>query len=100
MDPYYIQPGTPVYFKVLTLITLPSTCTTSTCTNCRTLHGFVQSDTGAYVAVIVPSMNNKTFVVTHSALTYDDTPEAVTTALVPPPTISFDDLISQSRCSP
>lgn len=90
MDPYYIQPGTPVYFE---FITLHGTAR-------RTLHGFVQSDTGAYVTVIVPSMNNKTFVGPHSALTYDDTPEAVTTALVPPPTISFDDLISQSRCSP
>ncbi len=90
MDPYYIQPGTPVYFGIITLHG----------TARRTLHGFVQSDNGAYVTVIVPSMNNKTFVATHSALTYDDTPEAVTTALVPPPTISFDDLISQSRCSP
>lgn len=90
MGPYYIQPGTPVYFEIITLHG----------TARRTLHGFVQSDTGVYVTVIVPSMNNKTFVATHSALTYDDTPEAVTTALVPPPTISFDDLISQSRCSP
>lgn len=90
MDPYYIQPGTPVYFGTIMLHG----------TARRTLHGFVQSDNGVYVTVIVPSMNYKTFVTTHSALTYDDTPEAVTTALVPPPTISFDDLISQSRCSP
>ena len=89
MDPYYIQPGTPVYFEIITLHGAAH----------RTLHGFVQSDTGVYVTVIVPSMNNKTFVATHSALTYDDTPEAVTPALVPPPTISFDQLISQSRCS-
>lgn len=65
MDPYYIQPGTPVYFGIITLHG----------TARRTLHGFVQSDNGAYVTVIVPSMNNKTFVATHSALTYDDTPK-------------------------
>lgn len=90
MGPYYIQPGTPVYFGIITLHG----------TARRTLHGFVQSDNGVYVAVIVPSMNYKTFVATHSALTYDDTPEAVTPAPLPTPSISFDELISQSRCSP
>lgn len=89
MDPYYIQPGTPVYLKIITLHGAAH----------RTLHGFVQSDNGAYVTVIVPSMNNKTFVAIHSALTYDDTPEAVTPSPLPAPTISFDELISQSRCS-
>lgn len=83
MDPYYIQPGTPVYFEIITLHG----------TARRTLHGFVQSDTGVYVTVIVPSMNNKTFVATHSALTYDDTPEAVTPAPLPASTISFDQLL-------
>lgn len=87
MDPYYIQPGTPVYFGILTLHG----------TARRTLHGFVQSDNGVYVTVIVPSMNYKTFVATHSALTYDDTPEAVTPAPLPTPLISFDELISQGR---
>lgn len=87
MDPYYIQPGTPVYFEIITLHG----------TARRILHGFVQSDTGVYVTVIVPSMNNKTFVTTHSALTYDDTPEAVTPAPFPTPPISFDELISQGR---
>ena len=87
MDPYYIQPGTPVYFEIITLHG----------TARRTLHGFVQFDNGAYVAVIVPSMNNKTFFTTHSALTYDDTPEAVTPAPFPTSPISFDELISQGR---
>lgn len=87
MDPYYIQPGTPVYFKIITLHG----------TARRTIHGFVQSDNGTYVTVIVPSMNNKTFVATHSALTYDDTPEAVTPAPLPTSPISFDELISQGR---
>jgi len=90
MGPYYIQPGTPVYFEIITLHG----------TARRTFHGFVKSDTGVYVAVAVPSMNNKTFVTTHSALTYDDTPEAVTPAPLPTSPISFDELISQSRCSP
>ena len=90
MGPYYIQPGTPVYFGIITLHG----------TARPTLHGFVQSDNGVYVTVIVPSMNYKTFVATHSALTYDDTPEAVTPSPLPTPTISFDELISQSRCSP
>lgn len=90
MDPYYIQPGTPVYFEIITLHG----------TARRAFHGFVQSDNGAYVTVIVPSMNNKTFGVTHPALTYDDTPEAVTPAPLPTSPISFDELISQSRCSP
>lgn len=80
MDPYYIQSGTPVYFKYTTFSNLPSTCT-----GYLTFHG------------IVPSMNNKTFVVTHPALTYDDTPEAVTPAPLPTPSISFDELISQGR---
>ena len=53
MNPYYIQPGTPVYLKII--------------------------------------------VTTHSALTYDDTPEAVTPSPLPTPTISFDELISQGR---
>lgn len=87
MDPYYIQPGTPVYLKIITLHGAAH----------RTLHGFVQSDNGTYVEVVVPSMNNKTFVTTHSVLTYDDTPEAVTTAPLPTPSISFDELISQGR---
>lgn len=87
MDPYYIQPGTPVYFKIITQYGAPR----------RTLHGFVQSDNSANVTVIVPSMNYKTFVATHSALTYDDTPEAVTPAPLPTPPISFDELISQGR---
>ena len=87
MDPYYIQPGTPVYFGILTLHG----------TARRTLYGFVQSDNGVYVTVIVPSMNYKTFAATHSALTYDDTPEAVTPAPLPTPSISFDELISQGR---
>lgn len=87
MGPYYIQPGTPVYFGIITLHG----------TAHRTLHGFVQSDNGTYVEVVVPSMNNKTFVTTHSALTYDDTPEAVTPSPLPTPTISFDELISQGR---
>lgn len=87
MDPYYIQPGTPVYFEIIMLHGAAH----------RTLHGFVQSDNGVYVTVIVPSMNNKTFAVTHSALTYDDTPEAVTTAPLPTSPISFDELISQGR---
>ena len=87
MNPYYIQPGTPVYFEIITLHG----------TAHRTFHGFVQSDTGVYVTVIVPSMNNKTFVATHSVLTYDDTPEAVTPAPLPTPPISFDELISQGR---
>ena len=88
MGPYYIQPGTPVYFKIITLHGTAA---------CLTLHGFVKSDTGTYVEVVVPSMNNKTFVTTHSALTYDDTPEAVTPAPLPTPSISFDELISQGR---
>lgn len=87
MDPYYIQPGTPVYFEIITLHG----------TARRTLHGFVQSDNGAYVTVAVPSMNNRVFVATHSALTYDATPEAVTPAPFPTPPISFDELISQGR---
>lgn len=87
MGPYYIQPGTPVYFEIIMLHGAAH----------RTLHGFVQSDNGVYVTVIVPSMNNKTFVATHSALTYDDTPEAVTPAPFPTPPISFDELISQGR---
>lgn len=87
MGPYYIQPGTPVYFKIITQYGAPR----------RTLHGFVQSDNSADVTVIVPSMNYKTFVATHSALTYDDTPEAVTPAPLPTPSISFDELISQGR---
>lgn len=87
MGPYYIQPGTPVYLKIITLHGAAH----------RTLHGFVQSDNGTYVEVIVPSMNNKTFVTTHSALTYDDTPKAVTPASFPTPPISFDELISQGR---
>ena len=87
MGPYYIQPGTPVYFEIITLHG----------TARRTLHGFVQSDNGVYVTVIVPSMNNKTFVGPHSALTYDDTPEAVTPAPLPTSPISFDELISQGR---
>lgn len=87
MGPYYIQPGTPVYFGIITLHG----------TARRTLHGFVQSDNGVYVTVIVPSMNYKTFVATHSDLTYDDTPEAVTPAPLPTPPISFDELISQGR---
>lgn len=87
MDPYYIQPGTPVYFGTIMLHG----------TARRTLHGFVQSDNGVYVTVIVPSMNYKTFVTTHSALTYDDTPEAVTPAPLPTSPISFDELISQGR---
>lgn len=62
MDPYYIQPGTPVYFKIITLHGAAH----------RTLHGFVQSDTGVYVTVIVPSMNNKTFVATHQRVTPED----------------------------
>lgn len=70
MGPYYIQPGTPVYFKYTTFSNLPSTCT-----GYLTFHGLVKSDTGSNVAVAVPSMNNKTFVTTHSALTYDDTPK-------------------------
>ena len=87
MNPYYIQPGTPVYFEIITLHG----------TARRTLHGFVQSDTGVCVTGIVPSMNNKTFVTTHFALTYDDTPEAVTPAPLPTPSISFDELISQGK---
>lgn len=87
MDPYYIQPGTPVYFGIITLHG----------TARRTLHGFVQSDNGVYVTVIVPSMNYKIFATTHSALTYDDTPEAVTPAPLPTSPISFDELISQGR---
>ena len=89
MGPYYIQPGTPVYFKVI----LPNRA------NYR-VHGFVQSDTGTYVNVVVPSMNGRIFATSHSALTYDDTPEAVTPAPLPTPPISFDELISQGRCSP
>lgn len=87
MGPYYIQPGTPVYFKIITLHGAAH----------RTLHGFVKSDTGTYAAVAVPSMNNKTFVVAHPVLTYDVTPEAVTPAPLPTPSISFDELISQGR---
>lgn len=87
MGPYYIQPSTPVYLKIITLHGAAH----------RTLHGFVQSDNGTYVEVVVPSMNNKTFVTTHSALTYDDTPEAVTPAPLPTPSISFDELIFQGR---
>lgn len=90
MDPYYIQPGTPVYFEIITLYTPHGTAR-------RTLHGFVQSDTGAGVKVVVPSMNGRIFVASHSALTYDDTPEAVTPAPLPTPPISFDELISQGR---
>lgn len=87
MDPYYIQPGTPVYFEVIT----PKR------TGHLIFHGFVQSDTGTYVEVVVPSMNGKIFVASHSALTYDDTPKAVTPAPLPTPSISFDELISQGR---
>lgn len=87
MNPYYIQPGTPVYLKIITLHGAAH----------RTLHGFVQSDNGVYVAGAVPSMNNKTLVATHSALTYDDTPEVVTPAPLPTSPISFDELISQGR---
>ena len=86
MGPYYIQPGTPVYFKVI----LPNRAD-------YRVHGFVQSDTGTYVNVVVPSMNGRIFVASHSALTYDDTPEAVTSFLIPAPAISFDELISQGR---
>lgn len=86
MSPYYIQPGTPVYFSVI----LPN------CADYR-VHGFVQSDTGTYVEVVVPSMKGRIFVASHSALTYDDTPEAVTPAPLPTPPISFDELISQGR---
>lgn len=50
MSPYYIQPGTPVYLKIITLHGAAA---------CLTLHGFVKSDTGTYVEVVVPSMNNK-----------------------------------------
>lgn len=87
MEPYYIQPGTPVYFRVILLNR----------SDHRTIHGFVQSDTGVGVKVVVPSMNGRIFVVSHSALTYDDTPEAVTPAPLPTPPISFDELISQGR---
>ena len=83
MGPYYIQPGTPVYFKVI----LPNRSD-------YRVHGFVQSDTGTLVTVVVPSMNGRIFVASHFDLTYDDTPEAVTPAPLPAPTISFDDLIS------
>ena len=38
MGPYYIQPGTPVYLKIITLHGAAH----------RTLHGFVQSDNGTY----------------------------------------------------
>lgn len=48
MDPYYIQPGTPVYFEIRTLHGIAR----------RTLHGFVQSDTGAYVTVLAPSFKS------------------------------------------
>lgn len=93
MDPYYIQPGTPVYFKYTTFSNLPSTCT-----GYLTFHGLVKSvNTNRTRAVAVPSMNNKTFVTTYSALTYDDTPEAVTPAPLPTPSISFDELIFQGR---
>lgn len=86
MIPYYIQPGTPVYFSVI------STNRVDFC-----IHGFVQSDTGVGVKVVVPSMKGRIFVVSHSALTYDDTPKAVTPAPLPTPPISFDELISQGR---
>lgn len=86
MDPYYIQPGTPVYFEIIS----PNRVD-------YRVHGFVQSDTGTYVNVVVPSMNSRIFVASHSDLTYDDTPEAVTSFLIPAPAISFDELISQSR---
>lgn len=90
MSPYYIQPGTPVYFEIITQNSV----------GCLTLHGFVQSDDGTYATVVVPSMNSRIFHATHSELTYDDTPEAVTPAPLPTPPISFDELISQGRCSP
>ena len=95
MGPYYIQPGTPVYFEIITLHG----------TARRTLHGFVQSDTGVYVTVIVPSMNNKTFVATHSALTYDDTPEAVIVSAFDPvrreiARIAIEKLIQDGRIHP
>lgn len=86
MIPYYIQPGTPVYFKVI----LPNRSD-------YRVHGFVQFDTGVGVNVVVPSMKGRIFVASHSALTYDDTPEAVTPAPLPTPPISFDELISQGR---
>lgn len=86
MGPYYIQPGTPVYFKVIL----------SNRVDYR-VHGFVQSDTGTDVNVVVPSMNGRIFVASHSALTYDDTPEAVAPAPLPAAAISFDELISQGR---
>lgn len=89
MEPYYIQPGTPVYFEIISPNRLD-----------YRVHGFVQSDTGAGVKVVVPSMNGRIFVASHSVLTYDDTPEAVTPAPLPTPPISFDELISQGRCSP
>lgn len=97
MGPFYIQPGTPVYFEI---ITFDSALRRQDGTGRLTLHGFVQSDDGTYASVVVPSMNGKTFHATHSAFTYDTTPEAVTFASVPVPTISFDDFISQGRCSP
>lgn len=59
MSPYYIQPGTPVYLKIITLHGAAA---------CLTLHGFVKSDTGTYVEVVVPSMNNKSSTINTTAL--------------------------------
>lgn len=87
--------GTPVRFEVIT----SNFQATSSITVAKSLmlHGFVQSNDGDYATVIIPSMNGKVYYLSHSALTYDDTPEAVTFTPVPTPTISFDDFISQGR---
>mgnify|MGYP006978561940 CR=1 FL=1 len=83
--------GTPVRFEIIT--TNFQTSSSITVKKPLMLHGFVQASNGDYATVIIPSMKGKAYYLSHSFLTYDDTPEAVTTALVPPPTISFDQLL-------
>lgn len=87
--------GTPVRFKIIT--TNFQTSSSITVTKPLMLHGFVQANNGDYAIVVIPSMKGKVYYLPHSALTYDDTPEAVTPAPLPTPPISFDELISQSR---
>lgn len=87
--------GTPVRFEIIT--TNFQTSSSITVTKPLMLHGFVQASNGDYATVIIPSMKGKAYYLSHSSLTYDDTPEAVTSLFIPAPTISFDDLIYQGR---
>lgn len=83
--------GTPVRFEIIT--TNFQTSSSIAVKKPLMLHGFVQASNGDYATVIIPSMKGKVYYLSHSALTYDDTPEAVTTLLIPTPAISFDQLL-------